>query len=309
MALRRFGWMLPLAVLVLVVVAGASRFAQSSPGGASVAGATAAITAIDPAPFPDPFDYPQKRGVIPQWVQKGQGSRIREHGWYLFAGLNQTTADGTPVWRTWYTTTQAFPYQYNPSGGSAAARPTTFRAKALAGRADQEGNSDLTVPGAPYYPVPAQVQHDYPECILDGQVRDGEMFQSPGDLMIAAVSFNKAAFDWIQQNRLYDAAILDAGLPPGQDSRANTVEFPREAIVLKPMLWPVKGDGYTALPVWDDRTPAEMAPMNRTYSGFEIQSRWDRAVAVTAQASPAKQVDVQYLYGVRTADQSQPTVP
>jgi hypothetical protein len=67
------------------------------------------------------------------------------------------------------------------------------------------------------------------------------------------------------------------------------------------MLWPVRGDGYTALPVWDNLPPS--AEQNR-YIGYEItgtkrRPKWWRAVAITAQPERGvKQRSVRYLHDV-----------
>jgi hypothetical protein len=102
-----------LGSLVLIICAlGVGLFA-SGLGGAKSAAAGAAQSGLarvcaDPAPFPTGFDYPQQASTVEQWVAHREAGKAREHGWYLFAGLNQPAAGGTPVWRTWCTSTQAF---------------------------------------------------------------------------------------------------------------------------------------------------------------------------------------------------------
>ncbi len=72
------------------------------------------------AQFPAGFDYPQSPATINSWITPGGGHRVRFHAYCVFAGLNQSSST-TPTWRKWGTSTQAFPYQYNPWKPSLAA--------------------------------------------------------------------------------------------------------------------------------------------------------------------------------------------
>ena len=63
----------------------------------------------DSTPFPVVgFDYPQSKATVEGWVARNDERKMREHGWYLWAGLNLRAPDGSPIWRTWCTSTQAF---------------------------------------------------------------------------------------------------------------------------------------------------------------------------------------------------------
>src|SRR6185436_1656195 len=111
------------------------------------AGPPAPVTAADPAPFPDHFDYPQSAATVEGWVSQRLGGRMRQHGWSLFAGLNQKTADGQFIWRTWFTSTQAFPWQYARSAGEAHSGPITLIERNRHNSLANEGNPGLTAPG------------------------------------------------------------------------------------------------------------------------------------------------------------------
>ena len=275
----------------------------SAPAGTPAAGTT---VCVDPAAIPAGFDYPQSAATIRYWVETRNTARARRHGWYLWAALN-SNAGGTPVWRTWCTSTQAFAAP-GQTATQAAARMGHQRELALNAlrRADSPvpggrvgaaapGEEPINFPDAPYYPVPAAVQRAYPQCYnaQHGQLVDGPTFQNNGDIMVAGVIYDAAAFGWIRGQRLYDGSVLTRQIPPANRTAAIAA-FPATSIALKPMMWPVQGDGYTALPVWDEPTSD-----GGSYAGFEIQSLWPRAVAVTAHpASTIANVDVTYLHGV-----------
>lgn len=168
------------------------------------------------------------------------------------------------------------------------------------------GAEPINFATAPVYAIPDPVAKKYAgsSCILPASgtskirtLASGTQFQNNGDVMIAGVIYNDAAFQWIRSNQLYQTATLQGMVPP-PDQIKQMAQMPSGSIVLKPMLWPVKQAGYTALPVWDD-----LKSDFGQYSGFEIQSQWPRAVAVTAQSkSEIAVVDVSFLHGVTMDD-------
>ena len=269
-------------------------------------------------PFPDGFDYPKSAEEVEGWVQERNGSRIREHGWYLWAGLNQTTPNDLPVWRSWYTSTQAFDIdgtaQVCPQKDEqveSQTAPLSLNAMNAA-NASTEGEDPINLPH-PYYPVPEQIrtnpQYKRCYCKSTGQLLDGPTFQNNGDIMVAGVIYDAAAFRTIRENKLYLAQHLTSQLPakPG-DPPNHIAQFPHTAMVLKPMMWPVQSTGYTALPVWDNLSPAAD---DGKYIGYEIQQKWERAVAITPADIQAGQTQtVTYLYGVKKNDKTkQPLGP
>lgn len=286
----------------------------------------------DPADFPANYDYPQPASVIAQWVTSRDEARARAHGWALWAGLNQPAANGQPVWRTWCTSTQAFALPTaaaarNDPAPAAGAAPADGNALA---RADVAANGHpfhrrrslnairraagagsgvedpIFLPNAPVYPVPQQVIDAYPQCYVPGtggavgSLIDGPTFQNNQDIMVAGVIYNAPAYQWIRNQNLFQGATLNALRPPPGQNIGRMAEMPPGSIVLKPMMWPIRGDGYTALPLWDDLPPPSE---EGSYAGFEIQRLWSRAVAVSAQpAQPGATVNVSYLNGVQNAD-------
>lgn len=263
---------------------------------------TAAPAQGSPAPFPTGFDYPQAAATVEAWVRHRDENRAREHGWYLWAGLNQTTAGGDPVWRTWPTSTQAFA---PPPGLTAQAeskadmmrKSAPLNAKRLADGPRTpnapKAEEPINFPVTPQYPVPAAVKQKYPQCVQNGALVDGPTYQNNGDVMVAGVIYSDAAYKWIRSKGLYLGSVLDAQKPP-PGGISHIAPMPSASFALKPMMWPVSRTGYTALPVWDD-----LRSDGGTYAGFEIQSKWKRAVAVTAPtATQLATVPVKYLYGV-----------
>lgn len=269
----------------------------------------------NPAPFPVGYNYPQSAQTVQSWVSQRNITAARQHGWNLFAGL-QTDVSGKWVWRSWCTATQAFAGQTPPSpaptGGAAdlatasdhGQRPMRVFKQA---NGPTSGSEPINFKVAPVYAIPGPVAKKYAgtACIIPPSssspiptLASGTQFQNNGDVMVAGVIYNDAAYQWIRSKNLFQTSTLQSLLPPANQNRQMD-QMPVGSIVLKPMLWPVKKTGYTALPVWDDLK----SDFDR-YSGFEIQSQWPRGVAVTPQSkSQIATVDVTYLNGVTMNNQ------
>ena len=302
------------ALLVLACVStccGQESATQSKPKGSikHTAAVTACDTTTTPPPasnFPKGFDYPQQ---VQGWVHQGNGDRMRLHGWCLFAGLNQvSTPNGPLLWQNWKTSTQAFPYQYNPwkgvGGAALPKRPSPLNARNLA-NAKVGGANAINNP-APKYPINAAVARKYPGCTepISGhpgwyQLKDGVHMESNGDIMVAGVIYNDAAIKNILGTNLYNAVTLNGQLPPNKTSPPNAIPwFPSSSIALKPMFWPVQKGGFTALPVWDWDAHKPGSPADGKYAGYEMQSLWTNAVAITDLPNPTPPPIIRYLYGV-----------
>jgi len=278
---------------------------QASPPAGNAAGDSALATASDglvqvcqnALPIPANFDYPQTAATVQGWVTNGDAARARVHGWNLWAALNTAPA-GTPVWRSWCTSTQAF----STTGvGATSDSPTPVRGhNAMNARnminGPTTGEDPINFPHPPYYPVPQQIIARYPQCYNsnNGQLLDGPTFQNNGDIMVAGVIYSPDAYNWIRSQNLYQASTLQAQLPPPNQTR-QMAAMPNGSIALKPMMWPVRGDGLTALPVWDGPTSD-----NGRYAGYEIQSMWPRGVAISTTGPQPASADVTYLHGVWT---------
>ena len=298
---------------------------------------------VAPSPPENIPDFPCPPGVIQGWVAKNEdvGDKVRQHAWYLFAGINQevTTASGltTQNWRQWPTSTEAFPGQYGgvltagvlgkldvaaTFGGARLERPMPSTPGHT--KADLEAlppgilRPTLTLPNPPDYEVPTadDFRTDYASCLLKNDqgevtaVRDGAHLQNNGDVMIGGVIYNETALDSIlggQGSPLYSAHYLDEQAPKGDDDPPTMVWMEDHSIALKTMLWPVPGDGFVPLPLWDasgkmadivqrdEVTADDGTTLCETYSGFERQEVWSDAVALTAGSSTTPPEAISYL--------------
>ena len=292
--------------------------AVAAPSAQKVADTSTCDATVAPpgAMFPSNFDYPQSEATIQSWVQTRDGDRQRLHAYCVFAGLNYWWTPSTPTWRAWQTTTQAFPYQYNPwpseAGGKAASGLPVERAVPInIARSRAVGATGEIVNPAPTYYVNAAVANnpvyqsngclqaatDENGNVLGYTLRDGKTFQSNGDIMVAAVSYSPFALQQILGRNLYNASVLDSQLPAQASSSSTTIsEFHPYSVVLKVMLWPVSGTGPTALPIWDWDANKPGSSSDGQYAGYEMQKFWTNAVAVSSSTSPT--ANVTFLYGV-----------
>jgi hypothetical protein len=240
-------------------------------------------------PFPSGFDYPASD--LQAAVNARNVTRLRRHGWNLWAGINTLGTDGRPIWWSWLTST----YGYAPPPAPTATG--TVRMMPGHPRTLNQINHDNTpvqLP-APIYPTPNYVAKYYP--FTHQGIPDGVRFQSNGDILIAGVIYNQDAYNWLRNPAnapIYQASTLTAQLKKGQKLVSP---FPSSSIVLKHMYWPIRGDGPTALPVFN---PA-IAPAQPTYYGYEL---WNEVVGLDPSGSvkPGQQTTVSYFYGIQTAN-------
>jgi hypothetical protein len=199
--------------------------------------------------IPDGFDYPADKTRLEQYRQAGNLPALRKHGWMLFAGMTQQEADGTPYWETWYHVTETF----RPAGSSL------------------QGRRRMTLP----FETPNQFEHPDPGL------------QAPGESVLSFVLFNWEGYHHIRTEHLFERSRLNeinsSLLPSKPWNERKIPDFPARAMTLKTIWWPAKGDGITALPIWDNNPsqPIDQFNVNQFIN-------WQRVVAVdtTRQSVP-----------------------
>ena len=274
--------------------------------------------AIDTIPHSD--YYPLPAATLEEWVNvpipkrqaDGKGASMRAHAYRVFADLQRpvTNLKGQTVWRwqTWPTATQALKENHHSFLGVKrfTSGPTNLleinRRNGYLETTTDEIPIDLPPPG---YKVPDSVCINFPPpdppvkagCIVPVK---GCRFQNNGDVMIAGVIYNRDAYNWIQNNNLNDWKTVADKWKEVYDkpaSERSIKDFPNTSIVLKPMFWPVRQDGFTALPVWRDSIANKNYPR---YSGFEEQDIWNIGVAITTGDTDVVVDSVTFLYDVYT---------
>lgn len=280
---------------------------EHKPGSADDDAAPTAPDEKHPIPFPKGFDYPASSLTLEQMIKERDFAGVRKHGWYLWAGINQPGRNGWPIWRSWYIATQVFallPNGLDPEEGDQIV--PLAKGLSLQGHNANNSSPPISYP-IPFYTIPQVIRDKYKTQLQDvalaADVADGENFQNNGDLMLVSEAYTTEAYQFIRKQKLYDSATLNALMYAGNN---DIPQLPRRAIVLKHMYWPVKQDGLTALPVWDN------PPSIDSYTGFEIQNQWPRAVAIdpNRKTIPFRELaDVAFLYGVRQPDGVTPLGP
>jgi hypothetical protein len=232
-------------------------------------------------PFPPGYNYPLPDTTLNRYISQQDMPAIRNHGWNLWAGINQPAANGKLVWQTWFSVSQAFAYQ-KIATAPALSSLRKSHANFVNLEADNATNACTVFPG---YPVTPPIQNCGP---------DNGFLANNGDVMIAGVLYNFEAYWHIRKNKLYLKSTLQGYIKnPGTSPGGSIPQFPKGSIVLKHMYWPVKQDGYSALPVWDQKPVC--SPVG--YNGFET---WTRAVAIdptNAVTQPTANVTYLYMHG------------
>jgi hypothetical protein len=246
-------------------------------------------------PFPAGYDWPADPKLLNAAIEKGDWKTLRQHAWWLWAGMNKTNPDQTPLWWAWPTSTAAFSSGARLTLGSAAPRARSLKAANAA-------NSPIETKSPKYFP-PVVRGAVCQSGTIDTQLPDGNQFQNNGDIMLAGVIYNQDAYGWIRRERLYQGAKLSSQLNAG---KKDIAPFPARSFALKHMYWPARGDGVTALPVWHpEKYPLEPDK----YIGYEV---WQDTVAIDPSQNvipPGKTVPVSYLYHILNHDKTvMPTV-
>lgn len=244
------------------------------------------------------YQYLQENEKLEVAVKEGDRQVIRNHAWNLWAGMMQplsTDENSWPIWFSWQTTHQAFALDgATPSPQPKQGRRIPSKANRLADKISKATGVDVNTP-QPQYPVPAYVIKTFPDGVTkaaDGNysVNDGDFFVNNGDILIAVESLSQAAFEDIRNRKLYLKSTLEAAQKAGE----AMIELPTEYVSTKHMYWPVKADGLTALPVWNDNFP----DFYTGYAGYEL---WNSVVAVDpGSKGEGEWTEVEYLYGVKT---------
>lgn len=263
-----------------------------------------------PIPFPKGFDFPADPTKLEAMIQNRDIARLRKHGWYLWAGMNQPGYNGWPIWRSWNITTQVFAPSSNEQPGieKGLETPATTTGLSLQRHAANNATLQINYP-IPFYTIPEVIRNrkKYKKLLKDtalaANIKDGANFQNNGDLMLVSEAFTQKAYQFIRDRHLYQASTLNALMTAGKE---DVPQLPRRSMVLKHMYWPVKQDGLTALPIWDN------PPSIGSYTGFEIQGQWKRAVAIDPSRSTiprGETAKVTFLYGVKHPDGVTPLGP
>jgi hypothetical protein len=244
-------------------------------------------------PFPPDFDWPADPQTLQAEIDAGNTPALRAHSWYLWAGLNTLDDTGRPIWWSWPTSSQAFPYQQPPPQVAEPVERVAKRGLRLTNAA----NTPINLP-APKYVPPTVVDGTCQGSTTNPNLPDGLRFQSNGDIMIAGVIYNEDAFEWIANSNLADSNNLTQQWGGGSGSR-EIAQFPSTAMVLKHMYWPARGDDFTALPVWDPQSyPADWP----NYVGYEY---WKRTVIIDPRLTspkPGMTGVTKWLYNVLDAN-------
>lgn len=167
--------------------------------------------------------------------------RTRIHAWRVFAGLASEDEDQVPVFRTWYSKELAFAdKQAQPSAGTPRWLPLERSMQFVVGRVDAVGRT----------------------------------------LPLVSVLFNRPAYEFIRQKRLYLKSTLEDLRP----HLPTIPEFPNNAVVIKAVWWPIRKDGLSVLPVWDNNPQRKVdCGVGHVSGGCQIGNEyttWNRIVAI-----------------------------
>jgi hypothetical protein len=223
LSLRSTCWV---AILILFVQSGDSLRAQTDTY----------------SPIPAGFDFPADQATLERFRQTENVTELRRHGWWLWAGINQETAGGGPVWETWFPAEFVF-----------RAEETTEVAGALLMQRKFE--------------VPRQIRPD----------PDKAQPEISGQSALSFVLFNQEALDHTRDEKLFLRETLtniNQGFPVGTPLPERKIaDFPAKAVVLKLVWMVVKQEGLTEQPIWDFEP-------TRAFNQSNSPNTWKRTVLI-----------------------------
>ena len=212
----------------------------------------------DYADIPNDVDFPSPTIELEAMRSAGNLSEQRNHMWRLFSGITRPSGHSTvPVFLTWYGAGEVFAASFDASLPAARSLVQSFSLPS------PRKNSRASSGSAP---------------------------------LIVRAHYNRAAYTHIHQNGLQDAARLIA-IANSSESTTNNADvdaipaFPRDAMVVKTVWWPIPDHGVVSLPVWD---PASNPPR----ASGNAYLTWSRMVGVSAGpgfGAGGTKVDVKFL--------------
>lgn len=221
---------------------------RSAMAGVGVLATMAALVSLYPSAMaqqdgyygiPPGYDFPGDRATLERYRATEDIVAMRLHAWNVWGGINQPTPDGGARWETWYRASETFQIGPQPQG------ERTIRLE---------------------FEPPNQFEAE-----------TGPAPQAFGESLLAAVLFNKEAHEFIRAEGLFREtrlAELNNAFPAGTPWNERAIpDFPAAATVLKTVWWPVRGDGMTAMPIWD------FEPTRPIEDGNNWDS-WARVVAI-----------------------------
>lgn len=165
--------------------------------------------------IPNSFNWPADRSQLEAIRDQNDISRMREHAWKIFAGITQLSADGRPIFESWYPVGVTLTKERSPTNG------------------EWDVFFDQTrqfLPGATNKLLPITVGERPPAM---------------------SIFFNKEAFEFIRSLQLN----LDFTKNKLKMSDTSDIPcFPNRAVVVKLAWWPIRRSGVSVVPVWDPKS-------------------------------------------------------
>jgi hypothetical protein len=194
--------------------------------------------------IPAGFDFPASEAELLAAVNSGNETRLREHAWKVFAGLTQPArpqdANSEAVWETWYTGAETFASGPSPQGVRSLKKELR---------------------------LPRQFQ----------PLERGPAPQAVGESQLSGTLFNHELRKHTKDNGLTSQAKLIAintgwtNQTPVADRKVT--DYPPKAMSLKLVWLPVRQQGTSTLPIWDEQPIVSQAPAQDT-------NTWKRVVVV-----------------------------
>ena len=219
------------------LAATAAPSAKDKPAPAAKATPKGAAAGIQPEDIPSGFNFPTAQPTVDGWVAKNDTMAMRNHAWDVWGGMSAPShavirLQHLPIWETWYGSEEVFV----AAGAPLAAGPRTITRKfRRPHQFDHLRRAGVAVPAG---------------ADADQIVSFNKFSGASGKFLMAShpTPPGGASYLYTQQAALNTLNGSWAQTVPVENRKI--VDFPREAIDTKPVMWLVKKTGLTPFPLW-----------------------------------------------------------
>lgn len=200
-------------------------------------------------------DFPKDRAKLEQLRDARYRPGMRDHGWVLWTKLIRQINDSDPIWKTWYSDDEVFGSRLGPAtthgGQTTWEREPRFHfspSRQLERQPATPRTASDVVPSDPTRWGPMS-----PSPTSPGPIDGAKARSQP----VVSVLYSEEAYLHIRRTGYHLSSSYKEMHDQFDRRRApipqrTIFEFPRDAVAIKAVWWPIPSHRKTAVPVWEE---------------------------------------------------------